>query len=152
MIEIHEDKPDSAPTIFDLQAKDFIDSLEDDFYVQLIRYQGYGNRPFHTKDLSILILLSIAECYLMDMNNKASISTPIHVEGIMNVVMSRLGKAPKYGPKATKYLQDLLCGSSGKAFPPDGDIMVGTLEEGEELDEAESGLTIDPNARISRFL
>ena len=102
-----------APTIFDMQAKDFIDCLEDDFYVQLIRYQGYWNRPFHTKDLSILILLSVAECYMMDLNRNDTITTPLNVDGIMNVVVSRLAKAPKYGSKATKFLKELMCGTAG---------------------------------------
>ena len=141
----------AAPTIFDTQAKDFIDCLEDDFYVQLIRYQGYWNKPFHTKDLSILTLLSIAECYMMDRSKKSTITEPLNVDGIMDVVVTRLYRAPKYGPKANKFINELLCGDAGK-ISLSTEIMVGELGEDEELDEAETGLTINANARISRFL
>lgn len=142
----------SAPTIYDTQAKDFIECLEDDFYIRLIKYQGYWNRPFHTKDLSILVLLSVAECYMIDLNRKETITTPLNVNGIMDVVVSRLGMAPKYGAKATRFISELLCGKRAGEFPLRGDIMLGELKEGETLDEAETGLTIDPNARISEFL
>ena len=145
-----------APNVWDLQAKDFIDSINVDFYITILRYEHYWNRPFHTKDLSVLQLLSIAECYLLSKsNNTESIITPLNVNKIMDVVRTRLKMSSKYGTEAEKCIRDMLCGSKGRAYGPQTkDAVVGDLEEGEEYegDAPDSGLTIDPDARESNFL
>ena len=135
-----------APNIFDAQAKDFIDSVEEDFYICLHHFHNYWNSPFHTKDLSILKLLSIAECYLLTTGNSDTIVTPLDTKSIVAVVNSRLDKAPKYGSKARRYVDKLMCANNHRQ----ADSIIG---EGEFVEDSpDSGLTTNPNARKSRFL
>lgn len=142
-----------APNVWDIEAKDFIVSINSDFYVTLLEFQGYWNTPFHTKDLSVYQLLSIAECYILSKINADVIISPINVHAIMDIVRARLNKSEKYGSLAERYMGDLLCGTYGTAGITK-DTVIGELAEGEKYvsDSPDSELTINSNARTSKFL
>ena len=108
----------SAPSVWDLEAKDFIDSINVDFYITLLEYDNYWDRPFHTKDLNVFQLLSIAECYLLSKPNTECIVTPLNVNKIMDVVRTRLKMSCKYGNEAETYISEMLCGKKGRAYGP----------------------------------
>ena len=142
--------------IYDQQAKEFIESIESDFYVELVEWSGYANHTFDTKDLSILALVSIMECYCMDFNtNPDQIKTPLDISGIMHVVRSRISGCRQFGTKAEQYLGELMCMEQAElktAFTPVdkliGDKDVQPLDESPDSNMKSS---INPERR-SKFL
>lgn len=139
-----------ALNIYDNQAKEFIDCLEDDFYVQLLDYNNYWNRPFHTKTLNVLSLLSIAECYTLSRHNPGYIKTPLDIEAIISLVETRLRLAPKYGSRATSLLKGLTCYIKCE-YRNTSDTIMGELAEGEDVDGSDSGLAFT-SGKHSRFI
>ena len=54
---------------YDEQSLEFINSCNKDFYANLVNYIGYWNNPFVTESFSVLDLISIAECYTIELTN-----------------------------------------------------------------------------------
>jgi len=89
-----------------MEIVSFIFSMGKDFYINLPRYTHYNTTGFNSDSLSVLDLLSIAECATLagvDDNR-------IDINSILGVIAYRLkSTSPELKKKATKLIKEMLC-------------------------------------------
>lgn len=72
------------------EVREFLKSIDSDFYLDLYKYDHYADKDFYTDDLTITQMLQICESHLLRVSASKYVMNKLDIAKIMLLILQRV--------------------------------------------------------------